>query len=92
MADESAVPLAFSPEESRQIRQLLSGGEPAPPCPRCGGPLGTDCVEIGRKIKLIPFTPVATVAGTRWRAWCQPCNRAVCFSELPGGRWVDLAE
>ena len=92
MTQPSSSPSTFSLDESRKIRERLSSGEQTPLCPRCGSALRVDCVEIGRHIKLIPFTPVATIAGVRWHTECEQCHRAVSLSELPGGRWVDLAE
>lgn len=92
MPQQSTSPVTFSPEESREIRERLSSREESPLCPRCGSTLRVDCVEVRKRIKLIPFTSVVTVAGTRWHAWCQPCHRAAVLNELPGGHWVDLAE
>ena len=70
MNESRETPVAFSPEEADQIRQMFkTPGLTRFPCPRCGGDLHSGLPMSGGSMSLV------------WELRCTSCHRSLLFSE-----------
>ena len=68
--DPRKTPLAFTPEEAAQIREMFkTPGVKRFTCPSCGGELHSGTPMVGGSMSLV------------WDLTCDSCHRTLLFSE-----------
>jgi len=75
MLERTHTPVTYSPQQARQIREMLGTSQLRAACPLCGGPLSLrGPIEGGGSL------------GPVWRVDCEPCRRTAFITEVPHTR------